>query len=382
MYKKLLSLLLIVTINSSFIGAPLYPNQNHHQALRPASNGVHKAPLSFKPQAPAPAEDDFRGERRDGHITIVPVFDGVVDVDGVLVAAGDTYEVEPSVLRSSSAGEKEAISSEFGGGPLDTVGGQFRAYHMALQKVVNKIPKLTKNKYIEFNTDFLPDFGLAADSAESPQKRLVEAVLEAVAHRIVQYKRGRNFGWQDNKKIYLDFVSRSGNTVKNDKIKKLFTREKMQVVKDHDLDELLGSAPVGTAKSDKIIITYKGDASKLEYPSLFLKETLMSAEKIRAYPLHTIIDLAVVILTIDRTVEDISQEPGYSVIKELLRYLLKDGVDFEKDEGKELLKNFLSEDLQDIAEAALKLALPPVEEVDFEAIEDIYRITTEAAKWA
>lgn len=377
MLTKLLSLLLIVTVNISFTNAPLHTNRNLRQALRPAAhhNGGHEKPFQFTAQPSSPM--DSRGEPIEGATTTIITTEGVVDVNGVLlVAAGDTLKVEESLLRRSSAGEKESIPVEFEGGPLDVVHYQFLAYHIALQRLVDKIPGLTTNKYIEFNTDFLPDFDPKVDSAESPQKRLVEAVLEAVAHRIVQYKRDGEFGWQDDKRIYIDFVSRKGNAAKNDAIKELFAT--LRVVKEHKLDELMRSAPVGTEKSDKIIITYTGDTSKLEYPSLFLQTELMSEEKIMAYAVHTIIDLAVVTLTIDRTATDVSQEPGYAVIKELFRYMLKDKVELTD----ELLARFLSNNPEVAVDAARLLALPPVEEVDFEAIEDIYRMTVEAAKWA
>ena len=378
LWAKSISLLLILLVSFSSLNTPLYPKKAFDQALRPASNGTHRTPLSFEQHAP-PSRSSSAGKPVEGATTKVVVPEGVVEVKfkgrSFLVPAGDTLVPELYLLRASSSGERTGIPPGFQGGPLDVIHGQFLAYHMALQELVGQIPGLTKNKYIEFNTDFLPDFDPGIDS---PQKRLVEAVLEAVAHRIVQYKRGRDFGWADNKRIYLDFVSRIGNKDKNDRIKAIFTPKKMQVVKAHRLDELLRSAPADTEKSDKIIITYAGDTSALEHPSLFLETELMTNEKIRAYALHTIIDLAVVTLTVDRTAKEIREEPGYAIIRELFRYLLKDKVNLTD----ELLDRFLSNDPEVVKAAALELALPPVREVDFEAIEDIYRMTIEAAKWA
>lgn len=382
MLTKSIALFLIVTLNLYPPATHLYHKENSSQLLRPASyqNGNGSSPDIFSFTIKPTPILNSRGESVPGAKTEVITTEGVVEVEAAeeitLVGAGDRLELKPGaplILRTSSAGELESFPAEFRGTPLDVVEGQFKTFNLVMQRQVGKLPELKNKKFIEFNVDLLPDFDLRIDSA---QKKLAEAILEAVANRILQYKRDRRFERAD-RRIYIDFVSRKGDLVKKDKIKGLFEKD-LQIVRDHRLYELLQSAPADTAVSDKIIITYEGDPLRPEYPALILKTEVISDEKIMAYPWHTVIDLSVGILTIDRMAKNIHEEEAYAAIKELFKYLLKEKVDITD----ELLSKFLSNEPKVAINAAYQLALPPVQVVDLDSVEDINRMTIEAAKWA
>lgn len=377
---KFIALFVIVTVNSYPSNPYLCFEENLSQLLRPASyqNGGNR-PVNFL-SAPAGTPSDSL-ERLEGFETIVYTYEGVTDfvnfgVDGEPLGVPtfvppDTFvkSTSPATVKATGTGKLSLVPDDFKGTDFDVIKGQYWALHLIMQRQFENLPELKNNKFIEFVVDLLPDL------TDPAQKKLVEAILEAIANRMLQYKRDRRFERAGlNARLYIDFVSKKGNNVKAEKIKELF--KKLRVVEGSGLDKLTQSAPAGTALTDKVIITYQGDPVRPEYPPLVLQKEVFSGGKIMAYPWHTIIDLSVEILTIDRTAENIQNEPAYAVIKELLQCLTKADI----TDG--FLSNFLSNRPEVAVKAAYQLVLPPVREVDLGVVEDINRITIEAAKWA
>lgn len=383
---KIFGLYLIIASNLCSLSPPLYLNQSLNQVLRPASyqNGKGK-PENIFPVKPEiypnrvniTPPSDLSGKLVEGLTKFeVITTEGLVEVtlaDGrvTLVPAGDKYN--PSLSRLSqplSQAEINAILPEFQGTPLGITKGRLLALHIIALEQSKVFPELKKNKYIEFNVDMLPDFD---PNIDSPVRNFVNSILEAVANELWQHKIDKRYARAD-RRIYIDFVSRKGDTVKRDAVITLFNR--LRIVDDHKLYELLRAAPEDTDLSDKLIITYQGDSAEFQYPALMLKTEAISEKTVMVYPWDTVMDLSVGILSIDRTKPLANQTKVYCAIKNLFEVLTK------REVAEDLLDRFLSNNPQEYTKAALELVLPPVQELDLKAIDDLNRIISEVAKYA
>lgn len=380
-FAGILALSLILSYPSS-LNADLYLEKNTAQSLRGTAfvNGIGEPSEIF--QETPPVDHKFISPKKGAKDQLI-VGEGIVahiKNDGTVTLVGPKTKLDLSVSRVPlrlTKGEVTAIKKnnpEYFGTDIDTASGQFRLLHMMAQKIIKNFPdkeELDRDGYIKLDVEFLPDFPL-----DENKEKLVEAILDMLAFRLLQYKK------LFHDKIHIDFVSTAGNKKKIEKVKGIFLG--LRSVKDYNLDEMLGAAPKGTDSSDIFLITHKdADIKNLEsienlkYTVLFLKKTVMIDEDtMAAYAWHSIMDLAVSTLIIKDLVVD-EQKELFVSIKNLFEYLL--GHEIED----ELLMRFLGKDADGAAKAALDLALPPIEELNLEkVIGDIIRIMAEVAKYA
>ncbi|MFH1868678.1 MAG: hypothetical protein ABH843_06880 [Candidatus Omnitrophota bacterium] len=374
-FAKILVLSLLLSYPSS-LNAGVYSEENIDQSLRATSYANGDTPPGQLFNAPVASEFSMRGE--PGRNVLVTTTEGSIQLEvpdrGIraFVSAGRTFDLgESAVPKASSAGEVKAMDSDYQGEPLDPTKAQLKDAHDIAKIDYEELPGFTLNKYIEFNVDMLPENLHLADK-DSPERKLAEGILNAIVSRMFQY-----YGKKDKryvKKIFLDLVTRSGDKNKLQTAKEIF--HNLDIVKKHGLDELLGTAPDKTPISDKIIITYKNDTAELAYPVLMLETESIAEDKIMVYPWHAVIDLSVRILSINREISPTQQTQIYNSIDSLLTYLKGEQV------KPELLNNLLSNKIEDIKKAAVALALPHVEKVDLDKIDQLIYIMLEVAKYA
>lgn len=399
---KILVLYLIVIVNLSCIGTDLYLNESPNQVLRPPSyqNGKGK-PDNFYPPTTTPSHTKtfvppqgpgFKYE--EGGVTKTFAFEGIVGFsevdkkDGeavgpeVPVPAGTfVTSLEPTKVRPLSKTRIDSTPAEFGGTPLDFAEGLLKASHiLSLEKGASfkEFPR-DRNKVIEFNTDLFPDFDLEVDS---PERRLVEGVLTTVAHKMLRYERDVRF----SRRVYIDFVSRDSTDEGKDTRSKVIELFKgLPLVRQHHLERLL--FPVVVESIDRLTITHKEDLATFQNPALILDEKAMADGKIMAYPWAAIMDLSIGILSIDRRMPPGEQIEAYNAIKGIFENLL---IPKEDDEIREellsrlddILQRLLSDNRQEYINAALELALPPVQKLDLKAVDELNRIMIEVARYA
>lgn len=401
--NKLITLLVILILNVYPLSSHTNLQINPTQALRPPAqqNGSIDGEFSFEAD-PTPRLGQ-QADKIPGKTTYVYSDSGVVYVRDT---GEDGEEVGPETLLPAEfwtssnvpsgtiyAQDQERIAASpagFEGTPLKSIESQLKVLVThSLQKSLNwrgfeTEDQLRRNKVIEINTDLFPDFDPEQDT---PERRLVEGILRTLAQKMLRHQKDKRF----TGRLYIDFVSRIGplgETKKNASIR-LFTEQPEAVAglpqfRRYQLEEMLFSAEIGEA--DRLTITHKGDSAEFKNPFFMLQTPVMVGKMVEVYPWDSLMDLWVGILSIDRTVPLDKDSEAYKAIealyKDLLTILKVEGKDRIIENLGNILPKLLSNDPKAYAEAASEIILPPVREVDLEAIDDIIKIMIDVTRYA
>jgi hypothetical protein len=345
-------------------------------SLRPTALKNSSAGLSFRHPTPHDIREHKKRGKIPGAYTEVAVYAGSVYAKSgskqYTVPAGTKIIVEDGVLKYLSKEEKGGIREEFRGTPLKEILAQFLASQELSLEQIKRIEAafgFKDNKAIEINIDMLPD-----PAKDKNAENIVKGILETIARRMLFYRRDLRFSG----KLYIEFVSRKGDTERQKSVEKLF--KSMDIVERYGLENMLSENAGDIEGSNKLTITYLNDQSEFYNPALILKTTAMEDEMIMVYPWHVSVDLAVSILSIDRDKPINDQRQVYQAIKLIFTDLLKGEVE-DRDLDR-LLEQFLSQNREEYVYAARQLALPAVQQIGFDYIEELHKIIMEVARHA
>jgi hypothetical protein len=343
-------------------------------ALRPAAfhNGSEKLPL--KPDPVANAEEPDNPKAIKGAVTRIYVYEGSIEAESgdsiYKVPAGTNVTVENGEIGFLSD-EGRNIPKEFAGTPFDEISAQFFA---SQENSLNRIRNIsgygfTENKVIKYNVDMLPKPFLSVKSEE-----ILKGILEMIAHRLLVYRKDLRFSG----KLFIGFVSRSGDRARENKVIELF--KSIDIVSRYNLDNMLIENAGYVEPSSRLTISYYNDQAVFDNPALILQTIILDDEMILVYPWHIIVDLAVSILSINRNKPIDEQSQAYALVESIFRDLLKDNV--KTSDMPVLLGQFFSKDIAVSVNAARQLALPAVQKVDFSYIEQLNMLMMEVARHA
>ncbi|MDD5504636.1 MAG: hypothetical protein PHV77_04915 [Candidatus Omnitrophica bacterium] len=262
--------------------------------------------------------------------------------------------------------DRDNIPFEFRGGPLDEVSAQSKRSGEIASSATDKFKGFSHNKAIEINVDMFPDPGAGKDA-----EFITRGVLDIIALKMLSFKRDSRFSG----KLYVSFVSRSNDAVRLENVLAQF--KGLDTVKYHELDNMLTAKIDGLRPEDKITISYREDDGLFLNPALMLVSAIANEKKVMAYPWHVLIDLAVGVLSVDRSIPLDRQQEVVDSIKAIFQDLFKGTVDAGSLD--DLLNNFLSNNIEAAVTAARQLALPAITAIDYEQIEDLNRMLREVA---
>lgn len=354
------------------------PKQSH--ILRPpSSKNGHSTPPSFSTPTPPAVQQRPKRPRDpgiDGAVTTVLAYVGIVGArpegrQEVLVPAGTKLTVEIQAIPGRLAAEDtEGLPDEFGGSLLDRVRAVLTVLHRLFPDIAKPIEGFKTAKVLEINTDLLPDPAL-----DQYSRAMAEGILDTIAHRVWEYGKDVRF----SRRLYVDFRSRKGDTDGERKKQALMDMfRQMDFVTQYELTNGLYSekdiGPVGPL--DRLTITNQDDKKPFANPALMLGTELLIDNQAAVYPWQALMDLSVRILSFDRSGALDEQRQTYDAIRDILRQL----------RGAEIsdvvLARFLGHDIAQAVGAAFELALPPIEKISLDSIEDLNRIVAEVARAA
>jgi hypothetical protein len=316
-----------------------------------------------------PVKFGGQGGKQDYETTVL-TFEGCVE--RIDFSTGKVKEIPAGTefdgkggLKLLTAKQKD-VPPEFRGTPLDEVSAQFELSQKIALSATDELEGFLDDKVIEINVDMLPDPVTGADS-----EGITRGVLDVIAHKMLSFKRDSRFSG----KLHIGFISRSGDAVKLENILRQF--KELDTVKYHALDNMLAVKARSARPGDKITISYLDDNGLFLNPALMLMSRAVTEEGVMAYPWHAFIDLAVGVLSIDRSLPLDRQQAAVDSIKMIFQDLFKGVIDTGSLDS--LLKSFLSRDIEVSVIAARQLALPALQVIDYAEIEELNRMMREVA---